>query len=247
MAFRRLAVLIVGLVLAFPAFADDRLVRLHAPEALVETGLMQHILPRFSLKTSVRVEMVPEPEAQIVLGAEGRALFEGAGRIWHMEIRDASHPGTERFAEWLTSEVGRNTVIGFAPDGDALFAPPTAPERAVAEIEYYGDPELGHAVSVAKCTRCHAVDEATRGAGIGSTPSFAVLRSLDDWEGRFAAFYALNPHPAFTQVEDVTLPFPPERPSPIVPVELTLDEVEAILAYVAGMGATDLGPEIDYN
>ena len=150
MAFRRPAFVFVFIAMALPALADDRLVRLHAPDPLVETGLMQHILPRFSLKTSVRVELVPSEEAQILFGSEGRALFEGVGQIWHMDIRDGDHPGTSRFAEWLTSDVGRNTITGFAPDGTALFAPPTAPERAVAEIEYYGDAELGHTVSVGR-------------------------------------------------------------------------------------------------
>ena len=117
----------------------------------------------------------------------------------------------------------------------------------VVEVALDGDAELGHKVSREKCTRCHAVDSATKGWGIGSTPSFGVLRSLDDWEGRFAAFYALNPHPAFTQIEDITEPFPMDRPSPIAPIELTFDELQAMLAYVAAMPAADLGKPLDHQ
>ena len=82
---------------------------------------------------------------------------------------------------------------------------------------------------------------------MGSTPSFAVLRTMPDWAARFQSFYALKPHAAFTQVEDVTAPFPINRPSPIVPVEVTLDEVEAILAYVAEMTPADLGAPIQFQ
>jgi len=85
------------------------------------------------------------------------------------------------------------------------------------------------------------VDNQTRMSGIGSTPSFAVLRSLPDWDSRFAAFFALNPHPAFTIIPDVTPAFTAQRPSPIVPITLSLDELEAILAYAASIAAADLG------
>ena len=34
-------------------------------------------------------------------------------------------------------------------------------------------------------------------------------------EDRFDAFYTLAPHPAFTQIDGVTDPFPIDRPSPI--------------------------------
>ena len=77
--------------------------------------------------------------------------------------------------------------------------------------------------------------------GIGSTPSFFVLRALKDWDIRFQTFYSLNPHPSFTQIAEVTEPFPVDRPSPIVPVELTLDEFDAILAYVSALKPADLG------
>ncbi|MBV2359435.1 hypothetical protein KUH32_06595 [Thalassococcus sp. CAU 1522] len=230
------------------ALADDRLVRLHAPAGLDETGLLKHILPRFSLKTQVRIERVETPEqADLVLGSEGRALFEGAGATWHMAVNAADHPGTQKLADWLTSEIGLNTITGFAPEGTPLFAPPSDRVAEVAAVELEGDPKLGHDVSRAKCARCHVVEEAGRMNSIGSTPSFFVLRSLGDWIDRFSAFYVLNPHPSFTQVDGVTPPFPLDRPSPIVPVVMTLDELSAIMAYVGSLSAADLGAPIQHQ
>ncbi|MGR3502518.1 hypothetical protein [Pseudaestuariivita sp.] len=236
----------VMLVWAAVAVAEERVVTLHAPDALVETGLLKHILPRFSLKTQVRVLAVPEGEAQVVLGSQGRALFEGAGQVWHLDVREET-AFTERFVGWLTGDVGMRTVMGFAPGGETLFGAPAAPKVEVVRVEISDDAETGHKVSVVKCARCHAVDKATAWNSIGSTPSFMVLRAMRDWEERFTAFYVLNPHPAFTQIEDVTEPFPIDRPSPIVPIELTLDEMEAVLAYVAVLAPADLGAPLDHQ
>ena len=245
---RRFALILLMMVMSGPVLADDKLVRVHAPEALMDTGLLKFALPRFSLKTQVRIEFVPEgAEADLVLGDNGRAVFQGPKQLWKMEIQSADHPGTKQLADWLASDVGQRTIASYAPDGTALFGAPQAETRVLVEVTLDGDAELGHKVSREKCTRCHAVDEATKGWGIGSTPSFGVLRSLEDWEGRFAAFYALNPHPAFTQIEDVTDPFPIDRPSPIAPIELTFDELQAMLAYVAEMPAADLGKPLDHQ
>ena len=230
------------------ALANDKLVQLHAPQALIDTGVFKHILPRFTLKTQVRVELIDDPAAaQMVLGPEGRALFEGAGAIWHMKIQ-ADHPGTKRFADWFTSDVGKRTVLTFAPDGGApIFQPPSEKEAVVAQVSVGGDLELGKSIAQSQCGRCHRVVDDGRLTGIGSTPSFFVLRTFEDWESRFAGFYALKPHGAFTQIEDVTEPFPEDRPSPIVPVELTLDDVEALLAYVEAIKAADLGAPLDHQ
>lgn len=238
-------VLILGLCLGLlpvSAGAEDRLVRLYAPPALTETGVLSYILPRFSLKTQVRVEQVDDPAAaDIALGAEGRALFEGAGQVWHMDLIAPGDADAQRLADWLTSDIGRRTVLGYAPEGAALFSPPAERPVTVAVVEMTGDAVLGRDVARAKCTRCHTVDDDSRMSGIGSTPSFAVLRSLADWEARFAAFYALKPHGAFMIVEGLDPLFPDDRPPPIAPVEVTLDEVAALVAYVAAMPAADLG------
>lgn len=219
--------------------------RLYAPAALLDSGLVKHILPRFTLKTRVRVELVDDPAAaDLSLGDSGTPLFAGLDTVWHLEIVEGGPEGAQKLADWLDSDVGLNTVASFAPEGTALFGPP--PETVeVVTVTYEGDADLGHKVSRAKCVRCHVVDDATRGYGIGSTPSFSVLRSFADWEYRFSAFYALNPHPSFTIVSGLTPPFPAHRPPPIAPVEMTLEEIDAVVAYVAAMPAADLGAPLN--
>ncbi|WP_417720846.1 hypothetical protein [Salipiger sp.] len=234
-------------LLPLHALAEDAPVRLYAPPELVGTGLFKHILPRFSLKTRVRVKLGPEEGADIVLGGTGRALFSDGARVWHMAVPGAGGAGTDRFAEWLTSDIGQNTVQSYAPGGSALFGPPPEVAETVAPVSYDGDAAIGLEVSRRTCTRCHSVETGDRFAGIGSTPSFSVLRSLPDWADRFTAFYALNPHQSFTLIEEVSEPFPIERPPPIVPITLTLDEVEAVLAYVATMDAADLGAPLAHQ
>ena len=85
------------------------------------------------------------------------------------------------------------------------------------------------------------VNEKTRMTTIGSTPSFALMRSFPDWDSRFEGFYALNPHPSFTIVAEVTGPFDETRPPPIAPLELSLEDIEAILAFVRTIEPADLG------
>ncbi len=89
--------MVVLICLPLGALADDKLVRLHAPEALAETGVLSYILLRFSLKTQVRVEKVADPAAaDLLLGDAGTALFEGAGQLWKMQVVSPDHPGTEK-------------------------------------------------------------------------------------------------------------------------------------------------------
>jgi hypothetical protein len=123
----------------------------------------------------------------------------------------------------------------------------TIPETRVETVEVNvleGDAVAGEEISLTQCGRCHVINEKNRMNGMGSTPSFRVLRSLPSWQERFETFYVLNPHPSFTQIEDVTPPFDPARPSPIVPIEITLDDLEAILAYVSLVEPADLGAPI---
>ncbi|WP_425039017.1 hypothetical protein [Primorskyibacter sp. S187A] len=226
--------------------AQEREVLLHAPDTLVETGVMKYVLPRFSLKTQVRVTLVPEAEAQMVLGAGGRPLMTGIGETWGVALLEETDD-VARFADWLWSDVGQRTLFAFAPEGKPLFGPPAIVEQEVVEITFDGDADEGEQVSIVQCGRCHAVNEKGRMSDIGSTPSFFVLRAMGDWEQRFGAFYVLKPHAAFTQVIDITDPFPADRPSPIVPVEISLDDLENIMAYVGALTPADLGAPIQHQ
>ena len=237
-------VAIVAMSLVFwggAARAQDGPVRLEAPIELVDSGLFKFILPRFTLKHRVRVEVVAEGGMAALGRSEGAAVFADGQGNWHLTVAAADHRGAIKFADWLRSDVGQRTVLSFAPDGVALFSAPTAAEIAEEDSIAEGSTEVGQALALTHCGRCHVVSDANRMNAIGSTPSFAVLRTFPDWEGRFQAFFALKPHGAFTQIEDVTDPFPEDRPSPIVPVEMTLEDLENILAFVAAMAPADLG------
>ena len=193
------------------------------------------------------MELTGPDEADLILGSKGMALFEGAGAVWHLEQRRNGHPGTEKLAKWLQSEVGRRTILGFAPEGSVLFTAPLPSVVQTAETEISGNAALGLQIAEAQCSRCHVVADGAGISGIGSTPSFRVLRTLGDWEERFSAFYALNPHPAFTEIEELTEPFPQDRPPPVHPVTLTLEEVDALLAYAAALPPADLGAPLQHQ
>ena len=97
------------------------------------------------------------------------------------------------------------------------------------------------------CTRCHVVGDLNKYGGIGSTPSFGAIKSLPDWQDRFAAFWSLLPHPSVVQVEGIS----PERPKGLLAttkqIVLTPAEVEAILAYIDTVPVKDLGGGVRYQ
>ncbi|WP_037307324.1 hypothetical protein [Ruegeria halocynthiae] len=229
---------------ATPSWSQEAL-GLAAPAEVEDSGLLQHILPRFSLKTGIRVIASDTGVLVLETSPPGDPVFTRNGVIYHLRIQDdARH---ERFRDWLLSDIGKNTVESFAPDQGAPFSArfetATAPEDTVVD----GDAALGAELSMTHCGRCHVIGPQNRMNGLGSTPSFAVLRAMPDWSERFEAFFALNPHPAFTQIDGLTLPFDPERPSPIHPVEMTLDDLEAILAFVSAISAADLGAPLQFQ
>ncbi|WP_226779261.1 hypothetical protein [Oceaniglobus trochenteri] len=223
------------------AVAQEGPLRVSAPEALIDSGLLQHILPRFALKHGMRAVAVTGP-GDATFGEEGAAVFHGLGQTWH--FAPGPGPGGAALLDWLRSDIGRRTVEGFAPDGTAPFSAEIAPEEAAAPTLPQGDPVAGERLALVHCGRCHVVNASNRMKGMGATPSFAMLRTLPDWENRFAGFYALNPHPSFTQVQGVTPPFDISRPSPIIPLTVTLDDIAAITAYAAGIAPADLGAPI---
>lgn len=242
----RLITLCFCLLAAFPAFAQDKRFTLNAAPELIETGLTKHLIPRFSFKTQVRISLT-EGEADLTLSdrVDGRAVFSGLDRTWRMSPPQGEH--AKRFADWLLSDVGRNTIASFAPNGTPVFSPDIKTAAVFEAPDYEGDAAEGARLSQVHCGRCHAVHPNKRMGAIGSTPSFMLLRAFDDWDSRFAAFFALKPHPAFTQVDGVTDPFPKDRPSPIVPLEMTLDDVDAILAYVQALAPADLGAPLQID
>ncbi|WP_170363659.1 c-type cytochrome [Ruegeria arenilitoris] len=235
----RFVLLCLSLTLfASPSWSQEE-IGLAAPEDVARSGLLKHILPRFSLKTGIRVVADDAGAMVLAVGPPGQPVFQRGGDIYHLRIQDETRQA--RFQDWLMSDVGKRTVESFAPtEGgpfSASFQTVAAPESDTIE----GDALLGEKLSLTHCGRCHVIGPQNRMNGLGSTPSFAVLRAMPDWSNRFQAFFALNPHPSFTQIEGITAPFDPERPPPIHPLMLTQDELDAILAYVSVIRAADLG------
>lgn len=230
------------LVLVGPVHAQEKSFTLQAPEALVETGFLKHLLPRFSLKKGIRVTLTDDGAADARLGADGMAVFRDDATVWHLSKTDG--PFTDAFQDWLVSDIGKRTIEAFKRDGAPIFSADVGVAEVAAVVEITGDVELGERVALTQCGRCHVVNEKNRMNAIGSTPSFGLMRNFADWQQRFEAFYALRPHGAFTQVRDVTPPFPDNLPPPIAPIEVTLDDIAAITAYVGSIAPADLGAPI---
>ncbi len=228
-----------------PLSAQGKTLTLSAPPEVSDSGLLAFMLPRFALKHGVRVTVV-ESDAEAVLGEAGVPVFakEGVG-VGLVLTTDSPHG--ETFAAWLTSDIGLRTVLSFKVDGDSVFSEPVVVQEEVAEVALSGDARRGQDASLRACGRCHVIGEINRMAGIGSTPSFAVLRTMGDWQERFEIFYVLNPHPSFTIIPEVIEEFDETRPSPIAPVTVTLEEIEDIVAYVAGIDPADLGAPIAHQ
>lgn len=271
----RLASAVIG-VLAFasPSASEDRGFRLTVDQELQETGLLDYVLPRFSLKTGIRVttsahpaKALTTPDVMEEMGAmiadalsvpeispaarawpAFRVLEDDSGSAavyWIVLSGRSGNDSAEVFADWLLSEIGQNTISAFKADGKSLFASVEA-ETAAQPIEFpEGDTAAGEKLALSHCGRCHVVNHKNRMGGIGSTPSFAALKSIPDWQDRFLTFWSLNPHPSFTQVEGLTEPFDPNRPPHIFPVRITLDEMDAILAFTATIEPKNLGAGVE--
>lgn len=238
----RLAAFVIAIFVAFPAAGEGKRFSLSADPALVESGALKFILPRFSLKTGVKVDLTDgAADARLEAGTGEPPVFaEAGGRTFALSLNGESEHAA-RFRDWLTSEVGLRTVLSFKRDGAPMFEAVEVVAAVVEAEAVDGDAALGSELALRRCGRCHVIDKRNRFGGIGSTPSFGAMKNLPRWRERFEVFWTLNPHPSFTQIEDITDPFDPSRPPPIAPLELTLEEVEAIIAFVVAMERKDLG------
>lgn len=266
--FQRLLAVLFCVLLCGPAGAQERRITLGAPAALEETGLLAFMLPRFSLKTSIRITPEIDPAAHadldvlittekaVTLGEtrySSEAVFEDTGgkryavvlpRVVAAVAEDARATYARRFGEWLGSEIGLRTLESFRQDGVQIYRAAAAEAVEEQAPMFEGDAVAGERLSLAHCGRCHVVNVKNRMSGLGSTPSFRALKALRDWDYRFQVFHVLAPHPAFTQIDHVTDPFDPMLPSPIAPMKLTQDDIDAILAYVSTLAPADLGAPV---
>jgi len=251
MTFR---ILMIFLVLCMPqgAVSQEEDLRLAVPSEMIENGFTKHLLPRFGFKTRIKIVPVLQGEpADLSLSETGSTapLFQSAdGRDFYLEhLADAPLilEKIAKFEDWLGSDPGRAAITGFPAGGPPLYVIGEVEVAQVEEVELDGDVVLGSKLALLHCGRCHVVDVRNRMGGIGSTPSFSALRGREDWTNLFLTFWAENPHPSFTQVEDVTEPFTDARPTTIAPVEVTLDEIDAITAFVGTLTPKNLGAQVD--
>ncbi len=237
-------VLILSLGLGTAAKADLTLLM---SEEMVASGFDKQILPRFKFKHRISVTPVTEGEADMVFGADGSRVFQAIeGDVVRLDIR-TENPEAKTFLEWLKSGPGKAAIEAFEPDGRQVYTTEVAVVVVETEEVFEGDTATGSRLALVHCGRCHVVDQRNRMGGIGSTPSFAALRGRDNWSDLFRAFWAHNPHPSFTQVEGVTEPFDPNKAVHVAPVEITMDEIEAITAFVATIQPKSLGRPVQAN
>ena len=236
---RWICAICVALGLAAPALAEDLTLRM--PAQMIEAGFHKQILPRFKFKHRITITPVTEGEADMIFGAEGTRVFQEVdGAETRLSIV-TDDPGAETFLKWLKSSSGKSAVEGFKPEGTQVYTTELAAIVVEAPEVFDGNSQAGSKLALQHCGRCHVVDKRNRMGGIGSTPSFAALRGRANWSDLFRAFFVHNPHPSFTQVEGVTEPFDPNRQIHVAPVEITLDDIEAITAFVAKMKPKELG------
>ena len=222
---------------ALPAIGQE--LKLRMSDEMVSSGFDKQLLPRFKFKHRITVSAVTSGDTDMIFGPEGDRIFQTVdGESVHLLINNSDGKRAElagKFRDWLRSDPGKAAIEGFRPNGEQIYS--TAFEIVVVEEEevFEGDEIDGSRLALVHCGRCHVVDERNRMGGIGSTPSFAAMRGREDWSSLFRAFFVHNPHPSFTQVDGVTEPFDPNKPLHIAPVEITLEEIEAITEPVVSI------------
>lgn len=242
--------------------AQEKDFSIFVDSSLHESGFAKFLLPRFSLKTGVRIDLrvqtgvsAMSTDADVTMSsvvaisgyATPVAVFQRDGEVFYLTAsvggarNSDKRQKIERFFEWLASDVGKRTISQFEVDGKSVyFSLETVPQQEVARV-FEGSVRAGEILSYSKCGRCHVVGTRNLMAGIGSTPSFALMKTFEDWERRFEGFFTLRPHPSFSQIVDVTEAFGDKSPPAIVPLRITVDELYDILAFVATIEPADLG------
>ncbi len=245
-----IAAVILGVFTTQPAAAQTREFGLSSPSVLQESGFLRFILPRFSLKTGIRVSLQSAAAEATFSPDTGTPVMQGLGVKIYLQLGSADTPrqqNARRFADWLLSDVGIRTIGQFKIDGAPVFTILQPEATTIAPTVFTGSAARGESFSYANCGRCHVVGPANRMQGIGSTPSFSLLRSLPDWQDRFLSFFTRNPHPAFTQVTGITTPFDPDRPPSIAPVILEPADLDNILSFINSIEPADLGAPLVQN
>ena len=227
------------------AQAQEKQMYMRPVSELSTAQLIDYLIPRFSLKHNIKIKTSSEnqlPDVAINVNNGATPIFKNNETVWFLTIlsRD-SHGYAKKFSQWLTSNIGKTAIENYQSEFGIRFSARFELAKNKKIDVSPVDISLGRKLAAQNCGRCHATDETNRMKTIGSTPSFAALRTFKDWQIRFEAFFTLNPHPSFTQIEDVTPPFDRTRPPPIKPSPLTLDDLDEIMKFVSQITPADLG------
>ena len=245
---RQTLVILAIVLMAGVVQAQEKEITMVSDPELEVSGLWSYVLPRFKLKTGVKVHLVYGTaglNGDVLMLQDGTTpvMVSGDGLEFRATLNRTS-PHGKRFMEWLVSEVGQRTISAFKLDGQQVFFPSVV-ELSEDNEPLKGNILIGEETAIAKCGRCHVISERNKYGGIDSTPSFGALRTLKDWQQKFRVFWTLNPHPSFTQIAGVTEPFDPAHPPHIYPIYLTVKEVSDIGAYMQTIPPKDLGPPLE--
>ncbi|MEO1292544.1 MAG: cytochrome c [Pseudomonadota bacterium] len=268
---RRCAMALIAMCLAIigtaPATNADeqaaqRLLRVVLDPSLAQSDLAEWLAPRFRFKTGITLvaaasdaplqagdaadlALLPADEAEEAEAATPIAAREETTYVAVvLGSGDTETANARKLVSWLVSKAGQRAIQRFEPAEGPRFREPGAVTPVETAAVASAVTAKGEKLSLQHCGRCHVVSEKNKYGGIGSTPSFPALRTFTDYREKFDAFWTLNPHPSFTQVAGITPPFDPNRPPHIAPVELTLEDVEAITAFVVQMTPKDLGAAV---
>ena len=119
MAALRLAlVTLFVLPIGKAALAEEKAFDLSVSDELVASGLVRHLVPRFSMKTGVRVTLTPDGGHAILTPAAegGQPALAGEGTTYMIAVAPGQ-PHADRFRDWLLSEIGQRTIEGFSKEG----------------------------------------------------------------------------------------------------------------------------------
>ncbi len=230
---------------------ENNQISVEFPEELLMIEFEKYILPRFKFKTQIKVLVSTDNkyhDAKLGILPSGLEVFSDLnGFVYRLETKTIDPEQLsrlEKFANWLTSDSGIRTIEDFSIQGIQVFKAVEFSEEKEEEEIFDGDMAAGLGLSQKHCKRCHVVDD-NAFAGIDSTPSFHAMRSFDDWQERFTAFWTVSPHLNVISISEVYQAGSKTVPTTIAPIELSLDDIDDILAYVAFIEPKDLGKPIN--
>lgn len=240
---------VVSLILWVPVTAHA--VSLSVDSA-VPSGLVDYVLPRFSLKTQVRFDRI-EVDGDLQLttrqtdaGIPICTLNDGTVVSLSAARWVQSDPSYLAFRDWLRGESGRASISDYRENGQIVATPIALDAPKPPPVVIIGDPVRGERLSLVHCSRCHKVDRAAKYSGLDSSSSFHAMRGFEDWLVRFASFFTVSPHKALISVKGSGIT-QDRALIPMAPIDLSIEDVNDIVAFVHGLEPLDLGRPIQFN